>query len=73
MEHFSNDHEDRSNQHENSHKLYDETGHPVLNLMESQKITKSALKYICFVLWSLIMMKLHDFPYLMNCRSYKIG
>ena len=36
MEHFSNDHEDHSNQHENSHKLCDETGHPIVNLMESQ-------------------------------------
>ena len=36
MEHLSNDHEDCPIQHENSHKLYDETGHPVLSLMESQ-------------------------------------
>ena len=36
MEHLSDDHEDRSNQHENSHKLWDETGHPVLSLLESQ-------------------------------------
>ena len=36
MEHLSNDHEDRPNQHENSHKLCDETGHPVVNLMASQ-------------------------------------
>ena len=36
MEHLSNDHEDRPNQHDNSHKLCDETGHPLLNLMESQ-------------------------------------
>ena len=36
MEHLSNDHEDHPNQHENSHKLCDETGHPVVNLMESQ-------------------------------------
>ena len=28
MKHVSNDHEDRPNQHENSHKLYDETGMP---------------------------------------------
>ena len=34
--HLSNDHEDRPNRHENSHKLYDETGHPVLSLTESQ-------------------------------------
>ena len=25
-----------SNQHENSHKLCDETGHPIVNLMENQ-------------------------------------
>ena len=36
MEHLSNDHEDHRNQHKNSHKLWDETGHPVVNLMQSQ-------------------------------------
>ena len=36
MEHLSNDHEDCPSQHENSHKLYDEMGHPIMNLMESQ-------------------------------------
>ena len=36
MEHLSNDHKDRPNQHENSHKLYDETEHPVLSLLEGQ-------------------------------------
>ena len=36
MEHLSNDHGDYSNQHKNSYKLCDETGHPVVNLMESQ-------------------------------------
>ena len=36
MEHLSNDHEDHPNQHKNSHKLYDKTGHPIVNLMESQ-------------------------------------
>ena len=36
MECLSNYHEDRPNQHENSHKLCDEKGHPVVNLMESQ-------------------------------------
>ena len=36
MEHLSNDHEDRPNQHENSNKLCDETGHPVLSLTGSQ-------------------------------------
>ena len=34
--HLSNDHEDHPNQHGNSHKLCDETGHPVVSLMESQ-------------------------------------
>ena len=37
MEHLSNDHEDLPNQHENSHKLCDETGHPINNLMESKR------------------------------------
>ena len=37
MEHLSNDHEDHPNQHEISHKLCDETGYPVVNLMESQQ------------------------------------
>ena len=36
MEHLSNDHRDHPNQHENSHKLCDETGHLDVNLMESQ-------------------------------------
>ena len=36
MEHLSNDHEDHPNQHENNHKLYNETEHPIVNLMESQ-------------------------------------
>ena len=36
MKHLSNDHKDHPNQHENSHKLCDETGHPVVDLMGSQ-------------------------------------
>ena len=36
MEYLSNDLEDHPNQHKNSHKLCDETGHPIVNLMESQ-------------------------------------
>ena len=36
MEHLSNVHQDRPNLHENSHKLYDETRNPVVNMMESQ-------------------------------------
>ena len=41
MEHLSNDHEDHPNPHEISQKLWDETGHPIANLMESQwKLTQ---------------------------------
>ena len=36
MEYPSNDQEDHPNQHENSHKLCDETGHPFLSLLESK-------------------------------------
>ena len=36
MEHLSNDHEIRSNQQKNSHKLHDEMGHPLLSLTESR-------------------------------------
>ena len=36
MEQLSNGHKNRPNQHENSYKLCDETGHPVMNLKESQ-------------------------------------
>ena len=36
MEYLWNDYEDHPNQHENNHKLCDETGHPVLSLPESQ-------------------------------------
>ena len=36
MEHLSDDHEDHPNQHKNSHKPHDETGYPVLSLLESQ-------------------------------------
>ena len=32
----SNDYKDHPNQHKNSHKLCDQTGHNVVNLMESQ-------------------------------------
>ena len=37
MECLSNDHEEHPNQHKNSHKLFDEMGDPVVNLMESQQ------------------------------------
>ena len=41
MEHPSNDYEDHPNQHENSQKLCDETGYPIVNLIESQwKLTQ---------------------------------
>ena len=36
MEHLSNDDEDRPNQIKNNHTLCDETGHPIVSLMESQ-------------------------------------
>ena len=35
MEYLSNDHEDHPNQQQNSHKLHDEMGHPVLILLKS--------------------------------------
>ena len=37
MEHLSNDHRGRPNQRESSYKLCDQTGHSVMNLMESQR------------------------------------
>ena len=36
MKQLSNDHEECPNQHENTHKLYSERGHPVLSLTASQ-------------------------------------
>ena len=36
MEHLSNNQEDHPNQHENSHKLCNEMGHPVMNYLEIQ-------------------------------------
>ena len=36
MEHIINDPEDHPNQQENSHKVCDETGHPLFSLTESQ-------------------------------------
>ena len=36
MEHLSNDQKDHPNQHENTHKLCNETGYSIVNLMESQ-------------------------------------
>ena len=36
MAHLLNDHGDRPNQHENSHKLHNETRHPIWSLTESQ-------------------------------------
>ena len=35
-EHLWNYHKDHPSQHKNSHKLCDETGHPILSLLESQ-------------------------------------
>ena len=36
MGYLSNDHDHHSNQQENSHKLYDETGHPFRSFLEIQ-------------------------------------
>ena len=36
MEHLTNDHKGHPNQHENSHKLCSEMGHPILSLLISQ-------------------------------------
>ena len=41
MEHLSNDHEDRLNQHENSHKESDETGHAVVNMIRKSIETET--------------------------------
>ena len=40
MEHLINDHEDRPNQYENSHKLCDKKGHLVVILMKIQWKTR---------------------------------
>ena len=37
MEYLSNDHEDHPNQHKNNHSLYNETVHPIVNLMKIQQ------------------------------------
>ena len=37
MEHLSDDHEDRTNQYENSYQLCDEKGNTLLSLKESQR------------------------------------
>ena len=36
MEHLLNDHEDHPSQLDNSYKLCSETGHPIVNMTESQ-------------------------------------
>ena len=36
MEHLSNDHKERPNQHKNSHKLFNKMEHSIVNLMQSQ-------------------------------------
>ena len=36
MEHLPHDHKEHPHQHKNSHKQCDETGHPVVNMIESQ-------------------------------------
>ena len=40
MEHLSNDHKDRFNQHENSNKLSNKTGHPVMSLTKNTMKTE---------------------------------
>ena len=40
MEHLSNDHKDRFNQHENSNKLSNKTGHPVMSLTKKTMKTE---------------------------------
>ena len=40
MEYLSNDHKDCSNQHENSHKPFDETDHTIVNFIESSPYFK---------------------------------
>ena len=41
MEHLPDDHEDHPKQLENSHKLCNEWGQPVVNLMETERTTWS--------------------------------
>ena len=41
MEYFSNDQEDLPNQHKNNHKLCNEIGHPVVNLMKKSIETEA--------------------------------
>ena len=36
MEYLSNDHKDHPNQYKGSHKQFNEMGHPIVNMMESQ-------------------------------------
>ena len=44
MEHLSNDHNNCLSEHD-GHKLYDETGHLVLNLMENEWKLRQQLKH----------------------------
>ena len=41
--------------------------------IHTPQATGSALKIQFFVFWDLIMTNLHDFPYLVNRRLYKVG
>ena len=41
MERLSNDHEDHPNQHENSHELCNNMGHPIFRSLESQWKTET--------------------------------
>ena len=44
MEHLSNDHKDRPDQHENGNTLCNETGHPVGKSMETETTTLSEFR-----------------------------
>ena len=45
MEHLSNDQEDLHNQHKDSHKLCNETGHSINNLMKSKWKLRSEFEH----------------------------
>ena len=61
MEHLENDYEDHPNQHENSHKLCDETRHPISSLLESQWKVRQQTSRTIFLTWCL---KYFHEPYL---------
>ena len=47
VEHLSNDHVDHPSQHENIHKQCDETGHPVVNMMETETTNMIRISLEC--------------------------